>query len=80
MNETFVIFNHENGPISVIKLDMFDGFESNIKTGEIILTNSMLYSEKSDSCHSISQSYKLSKYSIVKTKTFFKKRRVECVG
>ncbi|MFN6092890.1 MAG: hypothetical protein ACK44N_10785 [Bacteroidota bacterium] len=80
LNETFVIFNHETGPISVIKLDMFDGFESNIKTGEIILTNSMLYSEKSDSCYSISQSYKLSKYSIVKTKTFFKKRRVECVG
>lgn len=79
LNETLVIFNHKSGPISIIKLGMTESYQK-LSSGEVIIKNEMMWSEGSYNCHSVSQSYKLSKYSIVKTKTFFKKRKVECVG
>jgi hypothetical protein len=80
LDNSFIIFDHESGPISVIKLDTDTRYETNVKTGEVVLSTSMLFEENSGNCYSISQSYKLSRYSIVKTKTIYKKRKIECAG
>jgi hypothetical protein len=76
-----VIFNHINGELSVIEFSDWEDFERLGSEGEILISHQE-YNEKLRGCYLIKQSYKLSKYSITKTKTIFRKRKFDegCAG
>jgi sporulation protein YlmC with PRC-barrel domain len=76
----YMFFNHSSGELSAIKIDGYDSFERLGSEGEMMVIHNNYFDQKTSNCYQIYQSYKLSKNSIIKTKTRYKKVIMDCVG
>lgn len=85
LDKSYLIITHEQEPFTVLDLEVPVDVDPYGEEGEVVITNEMYWIEDNDEtnnseCYIIKESYRLTRYSLIKTNSYLERKKIECAG